>query len=573
MRLVSASAGMLHEMFQGKLHLHGFYCLVVLVGGPLGYSSARAMADNELTIQQLRTSAATAWEQTGARALYATQQHQWFEENRTRKRGPPSTHGITSSGLTTPAEPTEQEDAEMTAAETTPQPPQGQPASSSLIQPLGVEKDAAYSITAAQMGVNPQDPSSYSSWMQERLSTRQEVLDTIRAYHTTVIRSEIQNVVLQVEGIIKQLDDKLLRTQDNLQWLTTECRQGQKKLSALQVITTGWSQDMSSEDRLFMLCWMFEQVEYFRNWLTTRAYKLDGDGTHNVWLNILQCDPATPPSGDKYSVATILTFKSWDLRQQFMTAFGGPSGTPLWRDSHTHVKGRHIRVTPSTPQSQRKLEVPIRVLLSLINESELLDGNQVVVLWKTLTIMKPQQAREFDEQAEAVARMHYYSSEGILKGRLEVTPALAAAMKAAAPIGASEPDCWEHHWCRIVYGIQHELDVADQAQYLQAVQSAKGSGKGLFVGKSKRHWSAGSVYSSTDNPFPVDMVVSEANQICFVWDEYCDKFSKNDLKVGSYTQGSYKGAPKMDAGALSKAAASMPPPAAPAPKAGGKGSS
>ena len=546
--------------------------------GTLGYSSAGAMSapsDQELSAQQLRVSAATAWETTGAGALYATSQREWFEANRNRKRGPPSTHGISSSGLTTPAEPQEGEDAEMAGCETTP-PPAQQAASGSgnLIQPLGVEKDAAYSITASQMGVNVQDPSSYSSWMQQRVSTRQEVLDTIRAYHTTVIRSEIQNVVLQVEGIIKQLDDKVLRTHDNLQWLASECRQDQKKLSGVQVITTGWSPDMSPEDRLFMLCWMFEQVEYFRTYLQHRAYKLEGTDTPYVWLNILQCDPATPSAGEKFSVATILTFKSWDLRQNFMSAFGGPSGTPLWRDSHTPVKGRHVRVTKGTPQFQRKLEVPIRVLLSLINESEVLESNQVVVLWKTLTIMKPQQAREFDAQAEAVARMHYYSSEGVLRGRLEVTPELAAAMKSPAPTGATEPDCWEHHWCKIVYGIQHELDLADQAQFQQAMLSAKGSGKGLLVGKSNRHWSASSVYSSTDNPFPVEMGVIETAQICYVWDEYCDKFSKNDLKVGSYTQGTYKGAPKVEAGAnYAKAAASMAPPPAPAPKLGGKGSS
>ena len=508
------------EMMVGRYGYRPFLVFFSFVLGPLGYSSAWAMSEqHELTAQQLQQSAATAWAQTGAQALYATTQQQWFEQNRTRKRGPPSTHGISSSGLTTPAEHTE--DTEMAGAETTPPPQPAQEQPHNLIQPLGVEKEAAYSITASQMGVNAQDPQSYSSWMQARLTTRQEVLDTIRAYHTTVIRSEIQNVVLQVEGIIKQLDDKLLRTHDNLQWLASESRQDQKKLSALQVITTGWSPEMSAEDRLFMLCWMFEQVEYFRTWLSQRAYNISGNDNPYVWLNVLQHDPTTPPAGDKHSVATILTFKSWDLRQQFMTTFGGPSGTPLWRDSHTHVKGRHVRVTPATPQFQRKLEVAIRVLLSLINESETLESNQVVVLWKTLTIMKPQQAREFDEQAEAVARMHYYSSEGILRGRLEVTPELAAAMKAQPKAGATEPDCWEHHWRRVVYGIQHEL--ADQAQFNLALQSAEGSGKGLLVGKQNRHWSASSVYSSTDNPFPVEMNVAEVAQISFVWDEYCDK--------------------------------------------------
>ena len=221
---------MLGNMFGGLGNLLHLTFLSFCVG-PLRYSSAWAMSEpSELTAQQLQQSASAAWAQTGAQALYATTQQQWFEQNRTRKCGPPSTHGISRSGLTTPAEHTE--DTEMAGAETTPQPPQSQEQPQSLIQPLGVEKDAAYAITASQMGVNAQDPQSYSSWMQTKittLTTRQEVLDTIRAYHTTVIRSEIQNVVLQVEGIIKQLGDKLLRTHDNLQWLASELRQDQKK--------------------------------------------------------------------------------------------------------------------------------------------------------------------------------------------------------------------------------------------------------------------------------------------------------------------------------------------------------
>ena len=223
----------------GRYGYRPFLVFFSFVLGPLGYSLAWAMSEQqELTAQQLQQSAATAWVQTGAQALYATTQQQWFEQNRSRKRGPLSTHGISSSGLTTPAEHTE--DTEMAGAETTPPPQPAQEQPHNLIQPLGVEKDAAYSITASQMGVNAQDPQSYSSWMQARLTTRQEVLDTIRACHTTVIRSEIQNVVLQVEGIIKQLDDKLLRTHDNLQWLASESRQDQKKLSALQVNYYHW---------------------------------------------------------------------------------------------------------------------------------------------------------------------------------------------------------------------------------------------------------------------------------------------------------------------------------------------
>ena len=556
-------------------------CGLKIVG--LGYSSVpNPTMSQELTPEQMRLTATNAWTVSGANQIYQASQTQWFEANRTKKRGPPSAAGISSSGLTTPAE----TDTVMEGAdrpEATPPQEQAQSSSTPLIQPITVEKEAAYAITASQSGVNAQDPAEYSAWLNQRLTTRAEVLDTVRAYHTSVIRTEIQNVVLQIENIFKLLDDRVLRNHDNLQWLLSDSRQDQKRISALQVITTGWAQDMAPEDRYFMLCWMFEQIEFFRSWLTQRGFRLDEAGSNYVWMNVLQADPSTPPAGADYSSVTMLTFKAWELRQQFMTAFGGATGTPLWRDNQSQVKGRHIRVTPCSPQFQRKLEVPIRVLLSLINESDQLESNQVVVLWKTLTIMQPQTTREFDPQARAFARMYYYTEEGVLKGRLEVTPQLQAAMAGPAPVGCSEPEAWEHHWCRVVYGIQHELDVADQTQFQSAVRSAKGSGKGVFVGKGKRHWSANAVYSSSDNPFPVYMDVHPVPEIAYVWDEYCDKFQQSNLKVGSYTQATFQGAPAAPAAtatpqaAISKAAAStapsMAPPSGPPAKMGKGGSS
>ena len=57
-----------------------------------------------------------------------------------------------------------------------------------------------------------------------------------------------------------------------------------------------------------------------------------------------------------------------------------------------------------------KLEMPIRALVQLINQSQVLEHNQVVVLWKTPTIMAPQAQREFDEQITTVARRFYFKA-------------------------------------------------------------------------------------------------------------------------------------------------------------------
>ena len=529
-----------------------------------------AASGSEIPGQQLQQAQQTAFQQAGVAALYQTKQQSWFEEQRVKKRGPPSTVGITSSGLTTPQEDVPMEQVEATRTEA----PAGGSTQERLIQPFDVDQPTSYELTAIQAGVDARDQAQMQAWLQGPITTRQEVLETVRAYHTGVIRTEIQQMVMQVETVVKGLNDRILRQHDHLRWLTTESRMDQKKLCGVQVLLNGFDSKMGPEDRLFMISWMFEQVEYFRSYLKLRDYNTESPTANYVFLNVLQSEPATPPSGGDYSSITIITFKSWDLRSQFMQMFGGPTGTPLWKDNQTALKGKYVRATPCSPMFQRKMEVPIRVLLALINESEHLENRQVTILWKTLTIMQPQANRDFDPQAQAFARMHYFEEAGELKGFLEVVPELSKAMKATPPIGATEPNCWEHFWCRIVYGIQHEIDLADKDQFQKAMTSSQATGKGLLVGKGKRHWSSSAVYSSVDNPYPLDIAVKEVSPISFVWDEYCDKFGMSDQKVGSYDHSSFAGPPP----GVSKAVSSATPPAtaaAPAtttpPAKGGRG--
>ena len=416
---------------------------------PLGPMAA---SGSEIPGQQLQAAQQAAFHQAGVAALYQTKQQSWFKAQRVKKRGPPSTVGISSSGLTTPQEDVQMESAEAPRTEA----PMEGPTPARL-----------------QAGVDASDPAQMQTWLQGPITTRQEVLETVRAYHTGVIRTEMQQMIMQVETVVNGLNDRLLRQRDHLRWLTTESRMDQKKLRGVQVLLNGFDPKMGPEDRLYMISWMFEQVEYFRSYLKLRAYDTESPTANYVFLNVLQSEPATPPSGGDYSSITIITFKSWDLRSQFMQMFGGPTGTPLWKDNQTSLKGKYVRATPCSPMFQRKMEVPIRVLIALINESELLENKQVTILWKTLTIMQPQANRDFDPQAQAFARTHYFEEAGELKGFLEVVPELSKAMKATPPIGATEPNCWEHLWCRIVYGIQHEIDLADKDQFQKAMTSSQ----------------------------------------------------------------------------------------------------
>ena len=103
------------------------------------------------------------------------------------------------------------------------------------------------------------------------------------------------------------------------------------------------------------------------------------------YINALTQDPTTiPQQNDFFSTMTLLSFKSWDIRQDFMAKFGGTAGTPLYSDESTPVHGKHIRVSPSSPQWQRKLELPLRIILSVINSHPdyTAGGNKMTILWK-----------------------------------------------------------------------------------------------------------------------------------------------------------------------------------------------
>ena len=61
----------------------------------------------------------------------------------------------------------------------------------SLFQPLPVATEASFSITAAHAGVDINDGSALQAWMQAPVTTRQDVLQTLRNYHVAAIRPEV----------------------------------------------------------------------------------------------------------------------------------------------------------------------------------------------------------------------------------------------------------------------------------------------------------------------------------------------------------------------------------------------
>ena len=124
-----------------------------------------------------------------------------------RKRAPPTP---ASSSLATP-----QDDQDMGHPEAAPSAtPQRQEVG--LFQPVALGATAALSVTAAHAGVDVNDAQALQQWLDEPVGSRRQALDTVRHYHTGVIRTEMYNLITQAESVVKRLDDRLLRQQDNL---------------------------------------------------------------------------------------------------------------------------------------------------------------------------------------------------------------------------------------------------------------------------------------------------------------------------------------------------------------------
>ena len=138
-------------------------------------------------------------------------------------------------------------------------------------------------------------------------------------------------------------------------------------------------------------------------------------------MGAFSTDPVTVPAGgDFFSTMTLLTFH---------VKYGGTTGTPVFTHERTQVKGHHVKVAPCSSQWQRKLESPLRVLLGCVNSHP--DHNSIsniIVLWKTLTLMAPTPGDDFKKDITAWARLFYFEENGEFKGRLEVCKELEAIL-------------------------------------------------------------------------------------------------------------------------------------------------
>ena len=478
-------------------------------------------------------------------AEYKAVQSAFFGPPRIKRAAPTPAH----SGLTTPQESTAMEDEIMEEAREFAAPePERQ-----LLAPFSLQDQAALSVTLGSLGVNINDQTAIQNWAQRQPANNGEIFNMVRAYHEKVIRPEYYSLVCQLEAGLKAVDERCFEVRKQLSWMSAENRLSQKHACGLQLLTTGWPNAMTPADRVYMISWMVSQVPNLVTFLKQRGYVSDHNAVElERHMNVFAQEPTTVPQGDGfYSTMTLLTFKSWDTRTAFLNHYGGNSGVPVYKDEATPVHNKHVKVAPCSPQWQRKLEAPLRVILGCVNKHP--DHNatsRLTILWKTLTLMAPQQGGEFHEDAKAWARLHYGQEAGKFVGRLEVVQELFAIMQGQpSEVNAQTTTLWDEQWFQTLWGNHLELDRTDAAAFAAAKQTANSSGKGLQKGKGKRHWSSAAVHSDSYEPFPFDLNVLVVEAVYFSWDEYCDKFRKEDRKIGDYEVATIVGRPPVGAGA------------------------
>ncbi|CAE7261907.1 ppsA [Symbiodinium pilosum] len=389
---------------------------------------------------------------TQAPAVRAVQEVYW-QDKAQNKRAPPTP---VASAAQTP-----QEDA---------QPALDRP---TLVQPWSLEDHTASQIVASEYGVDINQSGSVEQWLATPVQTNKDVMSL------------------------------------ELAWMAADNRQSQKHC-ALQIITSGWPQGMGPQAREYMLTWMLQQVPAIKTFLEGRGHldTLTEDQAAR-WMNVLSVDPVTIPQGqDFWSGMTLLTFKSFSLRSSFLEKFGGQGGTPVYSNPTTPIQGRHVRVSPCSPQWQRKLESPLRVLISVLNQHPDYTGQTLVILWKTLTLMQPSTDRGFNGDVQAWGRLFYSEVNGEFKGRLEITPPMKTAMG----------------------------DTRDHTAI---------TGKGVNRGKGRRRWSQALIHNDYYSPYPFSLELSVVDQIAFCWDEYCQKTGKQEECVGDLGVATYQGKPPL----------------------------
>ena len=147
-----------------------------------------------------------------------------------------------------------------------------------------------------------------------------------------------------------------------------------------------------------------------------------------------------------------------------MEAFGGATGTALWKGSQTPVRGRHIRATPCSPQFKGSWRCPFVFSCSSLIKARSLGAFR----WWYFGRHSPSWPLKLKDSLMSRSLQFLFEKDQVFQGRRFVSHSPQPVML-LLPQGLQS----------ISRGIQHELDLADKANLDAAIQQPKGGGKAL----------------------------------------------------------------------------------------------
>ena len=207
------------------------------------------------------------------------------------------------------------------------------------------------------------------AWLTTPVQTNRDVIRLIRSYHKQVIRPEYYNIAIQLETALKHIDDRVFQTKRELAWMSAD-KQVPAEAYGGPAADHNWLASRCAAGAATVPYWLDVAADpAVTTFLQVRGLLSDHNAT-SQYLNVLSTEPTTVPQGTFFSSMTVLSFKSWDMRQAFIQKYGGGSGTPLYLSEDQPMRGHHIKVVPNSPQWQRKLESPIRVILAAMNTAD-----------------------------------------------------------------------------------------------------------------------------------------------------------------------------------------------------------
>ena len=390
---------------------------------------------------------------------------------------------------------------------------------------------------AAALGVDltgPQGQQNLDTFLSTPITTVGSVLKLMTTFHTNVTQVELKSHAMSVEVMLDIFGDKIVSMHKELTWLGKEHRTTQKQRASTQVILSGWPNNCDPEERNGFIRWMCREAPGLAK-LLFQWYKYDVQNDPTTITHILQVPPTTLSYGGRfgvprYSPITILTFTNFDARQDFLKTFMGWQPSFEW--SNGQRTDKKIRSAPASPDFQRQLEVPLRTIHKVLNTAPNTKGQQFVTLWKTLTVMQPQEKTFKDDDHKACFRLEYtvHKSTGDVVAEMHITHELAEMMKLKYDTQTQRltdnqdaNTLWQSCWQNQVTGREQEVtDATVDANKTVRTEGAYETGV---------HWSQEfTKYTNTAFPFKIKLIVYPQDMdIHYNYEEY-DRKMKNVAK-------------------------------------------